>query len=207
MQDAAFMNSEGNNWFSRNRDALGTSEAVRDDPVLRLLHRNKVKPRSALEIGCANGWRLEALRLETGAVCVGVDASADAVADGKARYPNIELRHGSASLLPFSGMRFDVVALYFVLHWLDRRTLLRALADADECVADGGWLVVGDFMPPAPVAVPYHHREGLFTYHANYAQALCGLGLYDVADAIVFEHGGDRWPASAGCFLLRRRMQ
>ena len=205
-QDEIFAKSEGDSWWLRNRAVLGTPEAVRDDPVLRLVFRNKVKPKTALEVGCANGWRLEALRLETGAACAGVDVSAAAIADGRERFPALDLRVGVASQLPVTGC-FDLVVVYFVLHWVDRRTLLRSLAEIDERVANGGYLVVGDFAPPAPVAVPYHHREGVWTYHAQYAASLVGLGFYDVVDGVSFEHIGGTWPSAAGCALLKRRAQ
>jgi len=207
-QDAIFQSDEGDAWFARNRAVLGRPKAVRNDPVLQLLRRNKVRPETVLEVGCANGWRLEALRQEADAECTGVDVSELAIDDGRERYPALDLRVGSAARLPVSG-RFVLVVVYFVLHWVDRRTLLQSLAEIDRRVADGGYLVIGDFAPPAPTAVPYHHREGLRTYQAHYPHALYALGLYDAVDDLLFDHpgGGGQYPSLAGCALLKRKVQ
>src|SRR5258708_38226063 len=55
-QSDIFAESEGDNWLERNRALVGR------DPVSEAIDHLGLKPQRVLEIGCANGWRLAALR-------------------------------------------------------------------------------------------------------------------------------------------------
>jgi len=75
--------------------------------------------------------------------------SAAAIRDGRRRYPKVGFYRGLSQRLPAAVRRscYDLVILNFVLHWVDRADLLTAAAQADAVVKDGGYLIIGDFLP------------------------------------------------------------
>jgi len=186
-QDELFRQSEGNAWFERNRAALGRHQ---EDWPVRLI--TQLDPdagvRSVLELGCATGWRLEALRQRLGARCVGVDASRGAVDFGREQYPGLELHQGVLSQVPLAGP-FDAVIVHFVLHWVDRATLAASVAEIDRMVRDGGYLCVGDFLPDFQQRRHYHHLPGaeVFTYKQDYAAIFESLGTYRTLTRVTYE--------------------
>lgn len=187
IQDDHFASGEGDQWFERNRDALGKGH---DDWPLKLIRRNGLSPASVLEIGCANGWRLAAIASTGAQRVVGVDISSAAVESGVAQYPGLDLRVGRASTLPINSEEFELVIVNYVFHWIDRSTILSAISEADRCVADGGHLIIGDFLPDRPTRVPYHHLkgQGVFTYKLDYAAVFAALGTYKIIDREVYNH-------------------
>ncbi len=212
-QDELFLKSEGDAWFARNRAVL-TPEKKRDLPLeiaQKFLKNEKIG--SIAEIGCSNGWRLAALSTHfPNALLAGADASAEAVAEGRKEWPKLDLRQALISEIPFAE-QFDLVIVNFVLHWVDRNSLTRAVAEIDRIVKDGGHLVLGDFLPDSPCKREYHHLpgRGFYTYKQNYPALFHALGLYQVVESVLFDHGdpsstaktigsGDR----AVCALLKK---
>ncbi len=190
-QDAIFVHSEGDAWFRRNVEVITSASFREEDPVLRLLLSIDPLPRAVLEVGCANGWRLAALREATGARCVGVDVSEAALRDGSTRYRGIQFARARASYLPFSrSAEFDAVVASFVFHWIDRRHLLSAASEVDRSIRDGGYLVLADFFPSRPTKVAYHHLEGseVFTYKQDYSTLFVATGYYRTERLLVFDH-------------------
>ena len=200
-QDAVFAETEGNAWFRRNAAAL--SDTGRGDPMLDMVGRlspdRRAAIRSICDIGCASAERLNRLRtvLPNVARPCGFDASAEAVAAGSARFPDLILRQGLAGDPPFDGP-FDLVTIGFVLHWVDRRLLARTIAAIDSLLAEGGTLILTDFLPDRPCARRYHHRDDvdLFTYKQDYARAFTGLGLYREVARVTFDHSDSLQAAS-----------
>lgn len=152
---------DGDGYHSRNHAGIGTIA----DPVfaqLELIHR--VRPiTSVLEIGCTTGFRLERARTAFGAACAGLEVSPAAVAEGRERYPDVDLHEGIAprDLERWSGTSFDVVIVGHFLYLLPREELFALAAAVDRLVADGGHLVVMDFFSPAPTSAPYAHHPDL----------------------------------------------
>jgi SAM-dependent methyltransferase len=192
-QDQYFQESEGDAWFRRNATALEKSPAR--DPVietLSLLDVNRLQGiRSVCDVGCSNGWRLTRLRSLLGGDCrlCGFDASKEAIESGRKRDAGLELEVGLVDSSPFAGP-FDLVIVSFVLHWVDRRRLISAMADIDGLVAQDGYLIVSDFLPDRPCARPYHHRTDvrLYTYKQNYIASFTGMALYRCLSEITFAH-------------------
>ena len=75
---------------------------------------------------------------------------------------------------------YDLVCTWFVLHWVDRRSLLASLANIDKHVADGGFVAIGDFRIDYPQRRRYHHLqdEAVYTWKADYAGMLLATGMY-----------------------------
>lgn len=213
LQDNVFMQSEGDRWFERNRNALYEFDAAADWP-LKLVDMYNLQPESALEIGAANGFRLAALHTRSGARVVAVEPSAQAILEGKASFPTVTFVRGTAHSVPLQE-RFDLVIVNFVFHWVDRSYLLRSLAEVDRLVNDGGYLIIGDFHPSNQVRVPYHHlvEELLYTYKQNYAATFLSSGLYHPVCLLSGDHAGRKLSAQVaeseriGIWLLRKELR
>lgn len=188
-QDDFFLGGEGDAWFRRNREALAR-ESRPDWPLSLIdLLDDQDSIENVIELGCANGWRLARLREKLSARLVGVDASEEAIADGSARYPGVTLLRGALENLPIHE-EFDLAIVHFVLHWVDRRSLARCIAEIDRVVRDGGLLIVGDFLPDAPQRRHYHHlpEQNIFTYKQDYAKIFEALGTYREVARVAFDH-------------------
>lgn len=179
LQDKIFLEKEGDNWFGRNKKKI--RENRRPDPALLLLDQYDLKPKKVLEVGASNGWRLALIEERYQSKCIGIEPSKKAVADGKKSYPNVDLRRGLASKIPLKE-KFDLVVVNYVLHWISREELLRSVAEIDRMVNDGGYLIIGDFLPDHPTKVPYHHlpKEKVYTYKQDYAELFSATSLYRI---------------------------
>jgi SAM-dependent methyltransferase len=181
-QDHVFYDGESDAWFQRNKQALENSNVVDTiDPVLALILLAGLTPEHAIEIGASNGYRLHGLHQRYGSHVTAVEPSSAAIADGQARYPEVEFLRGVASHIPVvRDGAFDLAIVNFVFHWIDRATLLRSVAEVDRMVADGGYLVIGDFYPAQPQRISYHHlpNEDIWTYKQDYAAMFLASNLY-----------------------------
>jgi hypothetical protein len=56
--------------------------------------------------------------------------------------------------------------------------------------ADGGFVIVGDFLPDFPTRRRYHHRpdEQVFTYKQDYAALFTTTSLYSMVSRATFDH-------------------
>lgn len=179
VQANTFADGEGDAWYTRNRAHLAAYDLA-NDPVARAISFANVKPRSILDLGCSSGTRLAALcRLYT-AHGTGVEPSAAAIDEARARDPHLTWQVGTLDAHPPLHGPFDLVVVSFVLHWIDRRRLLTSLAALDAQVADGGCVVISDFYPEHPLRREYHHLagQGVFTYKNDYPAMLLSTGLY-----------------------------
>ena len=182
-QDEVFKRGEGDRWFQRNADYI-KREAARHDWVARVLEELSIERevKSILELGCSNGWRLHSLEARfPEAKMTGVDVSGDAIRDGQSAYPRLRLLQGSIAEVPLTETeQFDLVIVNFVLHWVDRTRLSRAVSEIDRLTRDGAVLIVGDFLPDFQQRRAYHHTPGqnVFTYKQDYAAIFEALGSY-----------------------------
>ena len=73
---------EGDNYYKRNIDFFN-KETI-DNKIINLIITNNIKPKSILEIGCADGNKLsqykKILKVKH---CVGIDLSSQAIGKGK----------------------------------------------------------------------------------------------------------------------------
>lgn len=199
-QERVFVRSEGDAWFRRNEAGLKKPASWESDPCLRLVSKLDPLPSRVLDVGCANGWRLAALSAAGARRLVGLDVSYEAIRDGMRRWSrqDLWLVLGTASHMPFQsaspedrgGKGFDLIVVGFVFHWIDRLSLLRTAAEIDRCLADGGHLVLADFLPDRPTVTPYHHLpEGeVYTYKQDYSRLFVATGMYRRIAAVVFDH-------------------
>lgn len=211
-QDKIFLSGEGDEWYRRNSAAL-TSEHLLDWP-LTIIDRNKLRPKTILEVGASNGWRLAELHKRLGSECVGIEPSEAAIVSGQKSFPFINFTRATAATMEGVGAA-EVVIVNFVLHWVARENLSLSIAKIDASVADEGYLIIGDFLPDRPCRTPYHHLPGenVFTFKQDYAKIFISTGLYTEVERVVFRHSdhslGDNVPENerAVCVLLQKSFQ
>jgi len=191
LQDNIFKQFEGDNWFKRNQRDINRRDFLKDDPVLKIVSLFNIVPRAVLELGCANGYRLDYLRNAYKARCVGIDCSEMAVADGKRRFKGIKLFCGGLEKLKFRDGRFDLAIVNFVFHWTDRKILPLVMREADRVLKNHGLIIIADFFPLYPKKIPYHHISNykVYTYKDDYAAMFKRLGCYQSIGRISGECG------------------
>lgn len=212
-QDETFADFEGDRWFQRNRAAL-ESFAPETDLPLRLIELYHLHPRTALEVGAANGVRLAAVSERTNARVVGVELSIEAIRNGRGRFPCVEFIRGTAAAIPLQEV-FDLIIVNFVFHWIDRSNLLRSVAEIDRLLVDRGFLMIGDFLPSNLTKVRYHHlpERDVYTYKQNYAATFLASGLYHPVSLITGDcsskalTGETTEDQRVGAWLLRKTVQ
>lgn len=166
-QAETFLKGEGTAWLRRNAKRL----PVKKDIVLAAMDQlvgSPGKDSEILEIGCANGWRLEEIKKRYGCTKLyGLDPSANAVTEAKKR--GIKAVQGVADSLPFR-RDFDIVIYGFCLYLCDRDRLFTIAAEGDRVLSDGGLMVIYDFNTPIPCKNEYKHKKGIWSYKQNYDQ-------------------------------------
>lgn len=211
-QDQIFATSEGDRWFERNKGALQRFDPETDLP-LQLMKLYGLRPRSVLEVGAANGYRLAAISDRSGTRVVAVEPSTGAIRDGKARFPRVRFVQGIACQIPLQES-FDLVIVNFVFHWIDRTNFLRSVAEIDRLLRDGGFLILGDFYPSNLVKIQYDHLsdQEVYTYKQNYAATFLASGLYHSVSLITRGHSSKALTGEAteyertGTWLLRKML-
>lgn len=200
-QTEVFTKFEANNWFSRNKEAMRSREAD-SHFVLEILSAYKHTPRVVLDVGCANGYLLSQLRQRFGVQAYGVDISAEAIADGRERYKDVDLHVAACTdLTRFQDGQFDLVLILGVFCVVDRSLLLRSIGEVDRVLCDKGILIISDFAPAFASKTPYHHLPGenIFTYKQDYAATFTASNLYTEAGRWSFDYStrepsfGDRY--------------
>jgi ubiquinone/menaquinone biosynthesis C-methylase UbiE len=185
-----FLASEGDAWFRRNREMLGSRKLPDSDPLLRQILAMPAEARApgtqVLEIGCGDGSRLGWLKSQLDFACSGVDPSAEAVASACVR--GVTARQGAADELPFEDAAFDMVIFGFCLYLCDREDLFAVAAEANRVLKNPGWLLIHDFFSPVPVRREYHHRPGIFSYKMDYRSLFTWSPGYMVYSHVVTHH-------------------
>jgi ubiquinone/menaquinone biosynthesis C-methylase UbiE len=199
-QDDIFLNDEGNRWYERNRSHLGSAD-MRKDLICRLLGLYGIVPKIVLEVGASDGYRLAFLREQFGCEVHGAEPSQEAIDEGSKKYPQVHFQKATAATMVYPQEYFDLIILNFVLHWVDRGTLLRSIATVDSCLKTGGYLILGDFQVPHFMKRQYHHLPAgeVFTYKMMYKNIFLSTGLYQEVAFMSFDH--DRHTMTGDIFL------
>ena len=106
-------------------------------PVVLARLREQLRPDSrVLELGCGTGNFITSLRSQVGCDCVGIDPSAEMLAQLRARGSDVKLLQNSAERLELPAESFDLVYSVDVIHHVaDRNAYFRGALDA---LAPGG---------------------------------------------------------------------
>lgn len=168
-QSETFLKSEGDAWHKRNK-----KKPRFPDPVLDAIDKLGLQPRSVLELGCGDGWRLERLK---NAKChiMGYDPSTMAIEEGKKRGLNIEVADAKEGLYFTKERYYEMIIFGFCLYLVDRDDLQMIAGLADRALKDGGHIIIHDFLderptPDGPYRIKYKHKEGVWSYHMDYSK-------------------------------------
>ena len=194
-QKEIFLESEGDAWFSRNQQRVAARRLPDDDALLRelleFLPTTTGKGLKVLEVGCGDGARLAWLKDQMHAECFGIEPSAQAVADARAK--GINAQQGTADALPFDSRSFDIVMFGFCLYLCDREDLFQIASEADRVLRLPGWLMMMDFYTPIPTARIYHHRPGVQSHKMDYRTLFTWHPDYECMTHKVRHHGEKRY--------------
>ena len=180
------LEADGDSYFARNRMGIGTIADPVTDAVMQVHSTGSIT--RVLEIGCATGFRLEKLRIRLGADCHGLEASKDAVNEGRVTFPLLNLEQGLApeDLVRWKGSTFDCIILGFFTYLLPRPALFALAAKVDELLMDNGHLIVFDFLSSLPIRTPYAHHPTLTTYKTNPSAPWLWSPTYDLVSRSVY---------------------
>jgi ubiquinone/menaquinone biosynthesis C-methylase UbiE len=189
-QKKAFLETEADNWFTRNQEALSVYDPAKDC-ILHILKQYSIPFKNVLEIGCSEGYRLSAIQSNFPQVnAYGVDPSGAALASGMEKFPGINLRKGTIDDLGTFPEKFDLVIVGFVFYVVDRSLIFKTLAEIDRVLADNGFLVIMDFYTNSPVKRPYEHIKDFpaFTYKQHYEELFTASHLYHLLHKSTYHH-------------------
>lgn len=137
-----------------------------------------------LDVGCGTGINLahvaDLLHAER---AVGVEPNQDTVNALRSNHRGdhrLSFDAASAHRLPFETNSFDLVICWSVLHWVGRDNYLQALGELVRVTKK--WLLVMDFVAAEPFRVPYHHRDGVYTYKMDFTVPLMSSGVLELVD-------------------------
>jgi SAM-dependent methyltransferase len=187
-QKGAFLGGEGDRWFARNAEKVAAR--AQEDPLITELTQACITPTRVLEIGCSNGWRVEAMRKVWACSASGIDPSVQAIQEGSARFPGVTLKAGTADALPFGDDAFDLVVVGFCLYLCDRGDLFRIGMEIDRALADGGHLAILDFFSSIPYRNRYQHLEGVYCYKMDYSKLFSWNPAYSLVRQTNLSHDG-----------------
>jgi SAM-dependent methyltransferase len=212
LQRDVFSDSEGNNFFFRNEKELAKPNLARDMTVERISHHLVgMETCRVLEVGCASGENLNALNSVIPIQGFGIEPSSDAIRAGQLAFPNLNLKIGTADVLPFDDGFMDVIWYGFCLYLIDRVFLHRVVAEADRVLKDGGLIVIHDFDPGAPSVRPYRHYPGVNSYKMDYSAFFLCDPAYSLVEKLSLTHLDAHWSADAqqrlGLWFCRKNVQ
>lgn len=195
-QKSEFLTGEADAWYQRNASHLSADSPLRDLAASAIAEQlDRASGARVLEVGCGRGDNLAALSRRLPIDGHGIEPSTSAVEAGRAAHPDLDLRAGTADLLPFDDNSFDVVWFGFCLYLVDRELLGRCIAEADRVLKDGGVLCIVDFDPDVPCKRAYHHKPGLWSYKMDYSRLFVANPAYRLVHKVSASHAGIQWHA------------
>jgi ubiquinone/menaquinone biosynthesis C-methylase UbiE len=136
-QKAYFKQSEGDSFYRRNIQSIeNLKNNVHKDPLVKAIEYLEIKPRDLLEIGCGTGYRLAEINRKFNTNCYGIDPSIQSIKNGSQEFPSITLTTGTADLLPFEDLKFDMLIFGFCLYLCDRNDLFKIGMEANRVLPE-----------------------------------------------------------------------
>lgn len=160
-QSKVFLDGEANQWLKRNKAKIAATKPE-DDPILQAIEKYGLGFKTVLEVGCANGWRLEALERDYNVEAWGTDPVANPFRN--------KIIPGTADSLSMKSDQFDLVIYGWCLYLADPEDYFKIAMEGDRVLKDGGFLIVYDFHADFPYKTPYKHKEGLFSHHYDFSK-------------------------------------
>ena len=166
---------EGDNFFKR-RLKFYNNIREGDIRIVDLLRITQIKPKSILEIGCANGIQLNQYQeiLNT-KVNYGIDLSSKAINAGKKKLKLLKL---SSLEIDKIKTNFDLIICGFFLYLLDREEIFNQFNLIYNKLNQNGYLIIQDFNPLFKHVNISKHNINLKSFKMNYDNFLVESGLF-----------------------------
>jgi len=151
--------------------------------VIECLESTKIKIKNILEIGCADGNKLNKYKIylkrkKQSVKCYGVDLSSRAISDGRKKYPNLILENYSSLQIKKFDTKFDLIICGFFLYLLDREYLFNQFDLILNKLNTNGHLLIVDFDPLFPHYNQSGHNSKLQSYKMNFKNFLEASNLF-----------------------------
>ena len=168
---------EADKYFLRNKGSL----SVKDEKIFNLIKINSIKANNILEIGCANGNKLNQYsKLCNSKKSYGVDLSKRAIIDGKRRYKNLKLLNISSIEIDKIKVNFDFIICGFFLYHLDRELIFKQFDLIYRKLSKNGLLLIWDFDPLFKHSNKDLNTQKLTSFKMSYDIFLIESGLFEL---------------------------
>tara|TARA_B100001123_G_C14834939_1_gene837703 strand:- start:46 stop:705 length:660 start_codon:yes stop_codon:yes gene_type:complete len=138
--------TEANNWYKRNLNNCNSQ--IYDNRIIDLIKINKLKPKNVLEIGCADGKKLNQYQQSLNSkTCYGIDLASIAIKNGKKKYKKLKLLKLSSLEINKIKTKFDLIICGFFLYLLDREEIFNQFNLIYKQLNNNGYLIIEDFDP------------------------------------------------------------
>jgi len=167
MQKNIFLSGEADAWLQRNT-ALPYHNILdwkARDPLASLISQLPLSHTSntlAVEVGCGQGLRIQALRDFLNFQVSGLDPSLQAV--NRLLSLDLNAYRGTADILPYDNDSIDLLIYGFCLYLCDRQDLPQIIDEAHRILKRESWIVILDFWSPVPCSNPYRHTSGVESF-------------------------------------------
>tara|TARA_Y100001970_G_scaffold70320_1_gene89549 strand:- start:196 stop:855 length:660 start_codon:yes stop_codon:yes gene_type:complete len=186
-QKNIFLDSEGDNWFDRNKNTIHENVKIGIDFFISFVNKkNKI-----LEIGCSDGKNLNYLSEKLPHYeldLYGIDPSKKAIESGNQNYRKIDLKVGTSDQLKYGDKFFDLIICGFFLYLVDRNLIFKTVSEIDRILKEGGYLIIVDFDVPTPFSNDYKHYKDIQSYKNDYSKFFIGGGHYTLIGKKQFSH-------------------
>lgn len=191
-----FLETEGDAFFKRNMECDKSKLNAVNQIYELFIRNNMLREKDSiriLEVGCCSGYNLMYLyerlsKEEVDIQCYGIDPSEKAIEYGndqiraKSMEKNIYLSQGMSDLLDFEDDSFDIVILGFFLYCVDRRNLMKTVAETDRVLKATGIICLHDFDSNVPFRRTNIHNQNVLTYKMNYCKLFLSNPQYILAE-------------------------
>ena len=173
------------NNHKRNRHAR-IEPASKKNLVFKKILKNKLKPKTILEIGSSTGYLLESLRNNLNSQCFGIDTSKSAITEGKKLFKNVNLSYGMFENSKLKNLKFDLIICGFFLFMLPPSKILNLFSKIDFCLKNGGHIIISDFYNKSNSfkIKNYKDEKKLKVYRWDYKKVFLSLPYYRKKDII-----------------------
>ena len=170
---------EANKYFKRNLDFFNSSK--NDYRIVDLIKTSKINPKSILEIGCANGIKLNEYQQNLDSkINYGIDLSSKAISSGKKRFKKLKLIKLSSLEIEKIKIKFDLIICGFFLYLLDREELFKQFDLIYKKLNKNGYLIIQDCDPLFKHTNSSIHDVRLKTFKMSYDNFLEESGLFKI---------------------------
>lgn len=190
MQEKIFKDSEADEWFYRNKEAILKKEPNKDLSYRKIADIvQELDIKNILEIGCCNGYRLNWISENLNVSCTGIEPSHAAIEDGKARYNNKNLHLICAGAEDafwqndisdmFAPNSFDLILFGHCLYLITPELYFSIVMQTNRLLSKEGFVAIFDF-DSYPQRKRYHHyaKFPIWSYKMDFSSLFTSHPMY-----------------------------